>query len=90
MPKSKLRKNRRKSLLRKQIVMTAPSKLFVELYFTKSALRIKEEMKGVKMKKAAKIKFLAQTAPKNRYRVNQDAMPFVPKDKVKARVIMHL
>jgi hypothetical protein len=69
--------------------MTAPSRTFIELYHTKSALRIKEEMKGVKMKKEEKIKFLAQTARKSRYRVNPEALPFIPENKVKVKVIMH-
>ena len=88
MPKSKLRKSR-KSLLRKQVVLSAPSKIFTEVYFTKSALRIKEEMKDVKMNKDQMTKYLAQTAPKNRYRRNPEALPFIPKDKVKVKVIMH-
>jgi len=85
MPKSKLRKSR-KPLLRKQIVMTAPTKLFVELYFTKRALEFKKKFSR---RKKLTDKEIAQSAPKNRYRLNPDAIPFIPENKVKVKVIMH-
>jgi len=61
---------------RVQIVMTAPSRVFKEVYFTKSQMRIKEEYKDVKLKGDALTYFNKQTEPKNRYVSNPKAIPF--------------
>lgn len=85
MPKSKLRKNR-KPLLRKQIIMTAPTKTFVEAYFTKRGMFFMDKFKR---RKKLTDKEKAQCSTKNRYVSNPDALPFIPKDKIKVKVIMH-
>jgi hypothetical protein len=61
---------------RVQVVLTAPARVFKELYFTKSQMRIKEDFKDVKLKGRVLAKFLKQTEPKNRYVLNPNAKVF--------------
>lgn len=68
MPKSK---SRNKSALRKQEVLSTPRKVFKELYFTKSAMKAKERLKG---RKTLTAKEECQIAPKNRYIIDPNAV----------------
>ena len=83
MPKSK---SRNKSPRRAQVIMAGPSKKFVELYFTKSALAFKKKFSR---RKKLTEKETAQSAPKNRY-ITTDAIPWrKPEGKKRPRVVMH-
>jgi len=87
MPKNK--HTTRRSSRRRQEIMSGPSKLFTEEYFTKTAKRRIDTLadRG-KMTKEEEVKFAAQTAPKRRYRKNPKAVLFRKKNRT--RTIMHL
>lgn len=66
-----LSKSRNKSALRRQDIMSTPRKVFKELYFTKSAMKAKERLKG---QKSLTAKEEAQTAAKYRYVINPESV----------------
>lgn len=71
MPKSK---SRNKSALRKQDIMSAPTKVFKELYFTKSAMKYKAIFANYDSRRKLTAKEECQIAGKLRYVVNPESV----------------